>query len=267
MDDEPLGARGATSNWVLCQKPDSRAALRLFCFPYAGGSASIFRQWAQSLPAGVEVCAIQLPGRGSRLLEPAITRIPRLITAMAPALLPYLDKPFAFFGHSMGNIISLELARYLRRKLKIEPVHVFVSGSRAPQLPDTEPRSYDLPEADFIKYLRRLNGTPTEILEHPELMGLLLPVLRADFELVQTYAYAHAKPLACPITAFGGLLDKEVGRRRLEAWREQTAAHFSLNMVPGDHFFIHESQSLLLATLSEELSKIVSRLSEEEQLR
>jgi medium-chain acyl-[acyl-carrier-protein] hydrolase len=266
MDDEPCRAQSLTGNWVLCQKSDSRAALRLFCFPYAGGSASIFREWAWSLPANVEVCAIQLPGRGSRMLEPAITRIPRLIKAIAPALLPYLDKPFAFFGHSMGNIISLELARYLRRKMKVEPVHLFVSGSRAPQLPSTEPKSYDLPKAGFMNYLRRLNGTPAEILEHPELMELMLPVLRADFELVQTYVYTHAKPLTCPITAFGGLLDKDVGRRRLQAWREQTASHFSLNMIPGDHFFIHESQTLLLAALSEELNKILSRIAEE-QLR
>ncbi|HEX8922184.1 MAG TPA: alpha/beta fold hydrolase, partial [Pyrinomonadaceae bacterium] len=221
MDDEPFGARDTMSNWVLCQKSDPGAILRLFCFPYAGGSASIFREWAQSLPATVEVCAIQLPGRGSRLLEPAITKMPRLIKAIAPALVPYLDKPFAFFGHSMGNIISLELARYLRKKMKIEPAHLFVSGSRAPQLPNTEPKSYNLPEAGFMAYLRRLNGTPAEILEHPELMELMLPVLRADFELVQTYVYTHAKPLACPITAFGGSLDKEVGRRGLQAWREQ----------------------------------------------
>ena len=263
MDDEACRAQSLTGNWVLCQKSDSRALLRLFCFPYAGGSASIFREWAQRLPASVEVCAIQLPGRGSRMLEPAITKIPRLVKAIAPALVPYLDKPFAFFGHSMGNLISLELARYLRKKMKIEPVHLFVSGSRAPQLPNTEPKSYDLPEAGFMNYLRRLNGTPTEILEHPELMELMLPVLRADFELVQTYAYTPDEPLACPITAFGGSLDKEVGRRRLQAWREQTATHFSLNMIPGDHFFIHASQTLLLAALSEELNKIVSRISEE----
>jgi medium-chain acyl-[acyl-carrier-protein] hydrolase len=104
------------SNWFLCQKPERRASLRLFCFPYAGGSASIFRGWAQHLPPTVEVCAIQLPGRGGRLLEPAITRMPRLIQAIAPAFVPYLDIPFAFFGHSMGTLISLELARYLRRK-------------------------------------------------------------------------------------------------------------------------------------------------------
>jgi medium-chain acyl-[acyl-carrier-protein] hydrolase len=253
----------AVSNWFLCRKSDSRASLRLFCFPYAGGSASIFRGWAESLPATVEVYAVQLPGRGSRLLEPPITKMPRLIKAIAPALIPHLDKPFAFFGHSMGTIIGLELARYLRAKLGVEPIHLFVSGSRAPQLSNTEPPSYNLPEAEFLEELRRLKGTPSEILEHPELMKLMLPVLRADFKLVQTYAYTPAEPLACPITAFGGSLDKEVGLRRLQAWRAQTASNFSLNMIPGDHFFIHAAQPTLLATLSKELDKIVSRIDEE----
>lgn len=252
----------ALNNWFLCQPSDSQVALRLFCFPYAGGSASIFRGWAQSLPSTVEVCAVQLPGRGSRLMEPAVTRLPDLIKALAPAMLPYLDKPFAFFGHSMGTVISLELARYLRTKSGVEPTHLFVSGGRAPQLRDTEPASYNLPEAEFLEELRRLNGTPTEILEHPELMSLLLPVLRADFELVQTYVYKERRPLCCPITAFGGALDKEVGLRRLQAWRAQTTAGFSVHMIPGDHFFIHTSQRALLSILSKELSKVVSQTSE-----
>lgn len=253
------------SNWFLCQKSDSRALLRLFCFPYAGGSASIFRGWAENLPPTVEVYAVQLPGRGSRLMEPAITRMPGLIKAIAPAILPYLDRPFAFFGHSMGTAISLELARYLRTSSGIEPRHLFVSGGRAPQLRNTEPPSYNLPQKKFLEGLRRLNGTPAEILEHPELMSLLLPVLRADFELVQTYVYRQGKPLACPITAFGGTLDKEVGLRQLQAWRMQTTAQFSLNMIPGDHFFIHTSQPALFSVLSKELDKIVNQISEVER--
>jgi medium-chain acyl-[acyl-carrier-protein] hydrolase len=255
-------ASEAMSNWFLCRKSGSQATLRLFCFPYAGGSAGIFRGWEESLPPTVEVCAVQLPGRGNRIMEPAITRMPRLIKEMAEAILPYLDRPFAFFGHSMGTIMSLELARYLRRKLKVEPVHLFVSGGRAPQLPVTEIPTYNLPRAEFLEELRRLNGTPAEILQHPELMELLLPVMRADFELVQTYVYTEGKPLACPITAFGGTLDKEVGLRRLQAWRAQTLAHFSWHMIPGDHFFINTSQRLLLAALSKELADMMSPINE-----
>jgi medium-chain acyl-[acyl-carrier-protein] hydrolase len=251
----------ATSNWFLCRRAGTQAALRLFCFPYAGGSAGIYRGWSEGLPASVDVCAVQLPGRGSRLLEPAITAMPRLVRACARAIHPYLDKPFAFFGHSMGTTIGLELARYLRTKHAIEPAHFFVSGSSAPHVREPEPRSYDLPEAEFLEELRRLNGTPAEILEHPELMQLMLPMLRADFKLFQTYAYADAPPLACPITAYGGQQDKEVDRKHLQAWRAQTTARFTLHMLAGDHFFIHTAQAPLLASLTEELNKIVSRIS------
>lgn len=259
------GAAAGANNWFLCRKTSAKTLLRLFCFPYAGGSASIYRGWSESLPATVEVCAVQLPGRGSRLLEPTLKRMPQLIEAIAPVLLPHLDMPFAFFGHSMGTAISLELARYLRAASKAEPVHLFVSGSRAPQMRDPGPKSYDLPEAEFREVLHRLNGTPSEILEHPELMQLMMPVLRADFELVQTYAYKPEPPLACPITAFGGTHDREVDRKRLQAWKTQTNTDFSLHMIPGDHFFINTSQQILLAALSEELQGIVTRISRETQ--
>jgi medium-chain acyl-[acyl-carrier-protein] hydrolase len=187
--------------------------------------------------------------------------MPQLVEALAQALRPHLDKPFAFFGHSMGATISLELARYLRRELSVEPVHLFVSGSRAPQARNREPANYDLPEAEFLEELRRLNGTPAEVLDYPELMRLMVPVLRADFALVQTYAYKAAAPLSCPITAFGGLQDKALNHRRLQAWQAQTAAQFSLKMIPGDHFFIHESEALLLAAISKELKRMMKRLS------
>jgi medium-chain acyl-[acyl-carrier-protein] hydrolase len=250
----------ALNNWLICGKPPTQARLRLFCFPYAGGSASIYSGWSKSLPETVEVCAVQLPGRGSRLLEKAMSRMPELVEAVAQALRPQLDKPFAFFGHSMGATISFELARRLRQEGQAEPVHLFVSGSRAPQARNREPATYDLPEAEFMDELRRLKGTPAEVLEHPELMSLMMPVLRADFALIQTYAYKAAAPLSCPITAFGGLQDEAVSERQLQAWQAQTSAQFSLEMIEGDHFFIHSSQKRLLASLAKELTRIVKRL-------
>jgi medium-chain acyl-[acyl-carrier-protein] hydrolase len=245
-----------TSPWLKCTQPNPGAALRLFCFPYAGGSSLIYRAWPEHLPWTVEVCAVQLPGRGERLGEPPYTNMPALVGALADSLLPHLDKPFAFFGHSMGALISFELIRELRRRGGPTPAHLFVSGRRAPQITKDEPPTYGLPEADFLENVRRFNGTPQEVLEHPELMRLLLPLLRADFAVCQTYVYRPEPPLVCPISAFGGLQDRDVPREYLEAWREQTAAAFSVRMLPGDHFFLRTFQPLLLSTFSQQLRRL-----------
>src|SRR5215216_2860694 len=147
------------SNWLTCPKPNPHARLRLFCFPYAGGRAAIFRTWPDALPNNVEFFAIELPSRGKRMKEPPITRMDPLVRGIAEAIRPLLDKPFCFFGHSMGALISFELARLLRREHSPQPSHLFVSGSAAPQVPDAHPRTFDLPEPEFLDVLRRLNGT------------------------------------------------------------------------------------------------------------
>ena len=215
-----------------------------------------FRTWCDRIPKTVELCSVELPGRGTRLQEPLFTRLTPLVEAIAPALLPYLDKPFAFFGHSMGAMICFELTRLLRLEYNISPVHLFVSGRRAPQIPDPKPPIHALPEALFIEELRRLNGTPEAVLENRELMELLLPILRADFAIVETYTYINEPALECPITAFGGLQDREVDRENLEAWQEQTRAAFALQMFPGDHFFLNSGQTMLLESLTRSLDSI-----------
>ncbi|MBD0370015.1 MAG: thioesterase [Pyrinomonadaceae bacterium] len=241
--------------WLVRSKPRPEAKTRLFCFPYAGGGASIFRGWQDELPQTVEVCAVELPGRGKRLLETPFTELSSLVRAAADALLPYLDKPFAFFGHSMGAVIGFELARHLRDEEGKRPLHLFVAGRRAPQLAETEAPTYNLPDAEFIDELRRLQGTPEEVLEHPELMELMIPVLRADFELIQTYGYTDGAPLGCPITAFGGDEDEGATAADLEAWAEQTTAAFSLRVLPGNHFFLNTARPHLLETIARELSR------------
>jgi medium-chain acyl-[acyl-carrier-protein] hydrolase len=237
-------------------RTSAKHKLRLFCFPYAGGGAYIFRAWPDGLPENVEVCTAQLPGRGARIKEKPFTDLMEMIEVIGDAVTPLLDRPFAFFGHSMGAMISYELARHLRRKHGLSPCHLFVSGRRAPQIPMTEPPSYAMPEPEFYEKLRLLNGTPAEVLEHPELMELVLPLLRADFSVVETYAYTADAPLGCPITAFGGLQDHKVGREMLEAWREQTTSTFTLRMLPGDHFFLNVEQALLLNLLTKELQQL-----------
>src|SRR3712207_6021526 len=234
------------NNWVACAKPNPQAKLRLFCFHYAGGGASIFRAWHNSLPQSVEVCAIEFPGRGMQLRESPFTQLEPLVQHLTSALLPYLDKPFACFGHRMGELVNFEFTRLLRREYRVSPVHLFVSGHRAPQVPDPDPPIHALPESEFLQELRRFNGTPQAVLENAELMELLLPTLRADFAVVETYAYTPEPPLDCPITAFGGLQDREVTCDELEAWRERTNASFVLEKLPGNQFFMRSAESLLL---------------------
>lgn len=249
-----MNSTSTFDTWVSWRSsPNPQASLRLFCFPYAGGAALTFRTWRDSLPMAFEVCPVELPGRGKRITSAPFTRLQFLVQAIVIALLPYLDKPFAFFGHSMGGLVSFELARLLRKKYNKSPVHLFVSGYRAPQVPDPDPPIHGLPEPEFLEELRRLNGTPEALLENTELMQLLLPAIRADFAVIETYAYIPESPLDCPITAFGGLQDREVSCDDLKAWIEQTNAAFSLHMLPGDHFFLRSAQPLLLQSLSQEM--------------
>lgn len=239
--------------WIAYRRPNAQARLRLFCFPYAGGGANIYRGWSGRLPPEVEVCPVQLPGRETRLREPPLRRMPPLITALAQALEPYLDLPFCFFGHSMGAVVSIELARHLRRAQRPQPLQLFVSGRRAPQLPDPDPPKYSLPHEEFIAEIKRLGGTPDEALQAEELMQLLIPVLRADCEVIDEYVYQPEPPLSCPISCYGGLQDDEAPREQLEAWAEQTTARFELALFPGGHFFLNEAQGALLQCLSREL--------------
>ncbi len=178
-----------------------------------------------------------------------------LVRAAVQGLLPYLDRPFALFGHSMGALVSFELARELRKGQGLVPYHLFVSARSAPQLPSQDPPIHNLSDQALVEELRRLNGTPLVLLEDWELLRLLLPIARADFALCETYNHnPNESPLDCPITAFGGLADRKVRLDALEAWRSQTSMFFSLQMFPGDHFFIHGARPLLLSAVSHGLS-------------
>ena len=245
----------AFDSWIAFRKPNLQARLRLFCFPYAGMGASIFRTWPDGLPAEVEVCPVEFPGRGTRLMETPFTQLLPLVQALTQALAPLLDKPFAFFGHSLGALVGFELARQLRRQSGVQPVRLFVSAARAPQIPHRDRPIHALPEGEFLAELRRLNGIPGKVLKEAELMQIMLPVLRADFAVYETYVYSTEPPLNCPISTFGGLQDHRVSRGDLEAWRNQTSGSFSLRMFPGDHFFWNTTQSLLLQVLSQELRR------------
>lgn len=248
-----------TNQWLGQTSPMPQAKFNLFCFPYAGGGASIFRNWQDSLPSTVKIYPVHLPGRESRLREAPLSDLPVIIEAVSRAILPHLDRKFGFFGHSMGAIISFELARYLRWIHGIEPHHLFISGHRAPQLGVRMDKSSHLPEPEFIEVLRGLNGTLPAVLEHPELLDLMIPLLRADFALCENYAYTDEATLTCPMTVFGGLQD-EITREQLSAWRDQTTGQFTLKMFPGDHFYMRTTEQLLLRTLYRDLQATLDQV-------
>ncbi len=243
-------SRGA-SPWLLARRRPERGSVRLFCFPYSGAGASAFAAWAGGLPAGVEVCPVQLPGRETRLSEPALRSMRELIPALARALTPFLDGPFAFFGHSLGALVAFELARALQ-PAGLAPVRLFASAHRAPHRAGGG-EVHRATDAKLAQKLRELNGTPAQVLECAELRALLFPVVRADFELCETYAYEPGPPLSCPISALGGLSDPGVDAAGLAQWRHHSVAPVEVRQFAGDHFFIAASRRAVLELVARRL--------------
>jgi medium-chain acyl-[acyl-carrier-protein] hydrolase len=244
-----------TALWISRPKVIPTAKVRLFCFPYAGGGALLYRPWIEALPADIEVCSIQYPGRENRLAERPFDTLEPLVDAFIPALRPFLDdKPFAFFGYSLGTLVAFEVARRLHQSGAPLPLHLFVAARRAPHLPNREAPLQNLSDGEFMEELRRLKGTPQEVLDHAELMQFLLPLLRADFTVNETYVYQTGSPLPCAISAFGGTADEDISRDDMDAWRIHTERAFTLRMIQGDHFFIHTARMALLQAICRDLA-------------
>jgi len=243
--------------WLVRPRPNPRAALRLLCFPFAGGGASVFRTWPAALPADIELLAVELPGRETRFRERPFQRLAPLIAALTDAVAPHLQAPFAIYGHSLGALIGFSFARELRRRSLAGPVHLFVSGRRAPQLPERSPM-HQLPEPQFLDQLRRLGGIPDALFQQPDIMEVFLPILRADITVAETEPPSPEPPLACPITALGGLTDDRARLEELDAWQAQTSAAFEREIFPGGHFFLQSARTAFLASLSRRLAHLTA---------
>ncbi|MFE1130705.1 thioesterase II family protein [Streptomyces albidoflavus] len=231
------------------------ATQRLFCFPYAGGGISVFRGWAALLPDEVEPWAIQLPGREDRIGTPPFQRMSDVLNALIPAIIPRLDRPFAFFGHSMGAVVALELARTLGRLESGSPEWLLVSGRVPPQAMEVaDPPLHQRSDAEVVELLRGWRATPEAVLADRELMALLLPVVRADLAVIETHTFTGGAPLGCPVTAFGGTEDN-AARSVLERWGELTDNRFDLRMFPGGHFFVNSAREAVVAAVAERLAR------------
>ncbi|MGA3096658.1 MAG: alpha/beta fold hydrolase, partial [Bryobacteraceae bacterium] len=238
------------ASWPASQ--ESAEPARLFCFPYAGGGAAAFAGWRL---AGVAVRPIRLPGRESRAAEAPYERMGALVEALAAAIEGYLERPFAFFGHSMGAAVAFELARLLRKRGLPQPRLLVASGARAPQFRRHYAPPPDPSEEQFLAELRRLGGIPAEAMEDPAVLRAILPALTADAALYRRYVYTEDAPLSLPIRAYGGSGDPHILPEHLQAWREQTTAGFEVRMFAGGHFFPHESRAEALAALEADLEE------------
>lgn len=227
------------SEWMRRYSQRAKPASRLFCFPYAGSSATVFRRWARSFPPEVEVCSIEYPGRGSRVGEPLLTEVGALAAGAGEALQPFLDVPFATLGYSLGALVAFEWLSGLAAKGGPTPTCLFVCARRAPHLPLHLPPLHALPDRELVtKVQARYGGIPPEILNEPGLLALLLPVLRADLRAYEEYEFRDREPLVCPIHAFTGTRDRAVSREDVEAWGRHTTRGLTLEMVEAGHVFI-----------------------------
>jgi medium-chain acyl-[acyl-carrier-protein] hydrolase len=239
--------------WILPLSKRTDATGQLFCFAYAGGGSHVFREWASLLPVDLDVFAIVPPGRGSRFSEALVTDFDDLVTQIADEIIQYADRPITLFGHSLGASVAYEVARILEAN-GVSPGMVFVSGRQAPHVPSRRAPIAHLPDAAFLAGLAQMGGTPAEILASRELVDLLLPMLRADFALAETYRERPGPRLTCPLEALGASGDPLVDRAGLEAWRVATSGSFNVHMFPGDHFYLHAHMRPLLAHIGSRIA-------------
>jgi medium-chain acyl-[acyl-carrier-protein] hydrolase len=246
------------SSWFItapARAPHPVRRLRLFAFAYAGRGASLFFPWRAAVPDWIELVAVQLPGREGRMAEPAVGRLEDLVASLLPEIMPLLDRPYAFFGHSMGALLSYELARALRRGAAPAPLALALSGRRAPTTPNPDPPLHGLTDTAFVETMQsRYDGIPQIVLEQPDLMRLLLPTLRRDIEAIETHAWRPDPPLAAPFLLYGGEDDREAPRDSLAAWRPLTTGETRLRQFPGGHFYLMAQQAALLRDLTEQLA-------------
>jgi surfactin synthase thioesterase subunit len=242
--------------WFTAQGTDADVEVQLFCLPHAGAGASTYRQWTTLLPC-IEVIPVQLAGRESRFDEPLLTSASEIIEKLAPPLALRAQRPFALFGHSMGALLSYELAHALHA-LGNPPARLFVSGYAAPQLPRTTHSApvHRMPDLGVIKHLTSLDGMAAEVLEHPEFLRMLLPVVKADFEVCETYEHPERPPLDVPITVLGGLDDIGADLAGLLAWERLTTSTFTVHQFPGGHFYLHDQLERVLRIVKSGVSDL-----------
>lgn len=232
----------------------------MFCLPYAGGGASVYNSWSKSFPDSIELQAVQLPGRESRYNESKLTDIHETAKALADSIKPYLDRPYALFGYSMGAMVAFELIRELRRRGEPQPIQLFVAAMRAPQTQPTCPSLTHLPFDGFLEQMRHYYDPPQDVMNLPELLEIILPTLRADMKMCEDYIYTPEPPLGNPVHAFAGREDRALPYANVREWQQQTTNVFDMDVFDGTHFFINTALNELQRAMISRLEKIQRQL-------
>ena len=242
----------APAPWFPYLKRSPQVKLRLLCLPHAGGSASGFRRWQSLLPPTVEVWAAQPPGRETRFADPRFIRMDAWISSLRAAVEELVQQPYAVFGHSLGAVVGYELIRALAAAEAPLPRHFFASGREAPDAL-IQRITWNLEKDAFLSCVKELEGTPAELFNYPELLDLVIPVLRDDFQVYETYRHQRGPPLDCPITALGGSEDRSVDPKSLDGWAAHTTRYAGAQLFPGGHFFVQTEEAALCRFLAQRL--------------
>ena len=241
--------------WLTCYLPRPEAGIRLFCFPHGGGGPQSYKNWAEKLPETIEVFSLNFPGRGSRRREPAIHDMEKLAESITEAVSSYIDKPFAFFGHSVGALVAYETAGKMKEKGLPSPVRLLVSAHKVPhESRETDPM-YNLSDEELVEKIIELGLVPEETLENRELVDFILPPLKADFEVSETYSFKGRDPLETSITALGGKKDPLLTPEDLKNWDSYTKGNFTWKVFDGDHFYTESHTKILLDEISRLLAE------------
>jgi surfactin synthase thioesterase subunit len=233
--------------WCRRFRPSRNATVRLVCLPHAGGSAPFFLPVAAALSPGVDVVAIQYPGRQDRRTEPPISDLAVLADQVHAVLRRQPEMPLTIFGHSMGAVLGFEVSRRLEADGH-GPVRLFVSGRRAPSTHRDE-KVHLLGDAGIMAEIRNMDGTASTVLGDDELMRAALPALRADYRAAETYICAPEIVVSCPIVALTGDHDPKTTVEEAEAWAQHTTGPFEIEVFPGGHFFLTEYADQIIKIL------------------
>lgn len=243
-----MRTRGDIDHWLV-RAPVERPRRRVICLPHAGGAASAFAGWRGAFGPDVEVAAVQLPGRATRLFEAPLSEMGALVETLGVVLSATMDVPTWLVGHSLGAHVAFALCRWFEARPGPAPAHVFVLGRPAPHLPLPVDPVHRRSPAGIAAELARLGGTPAEVLDHSEMLELLLPGLRGDFRVAETYRVPRTHTIGCPLSAYGGRGDPDVSEAALRAWRHQAAGRFTVRFFEGGHFFLHQRIAAVAAAM------------------